>query len=156
MKKRTSEVVLTPEQKAMAYTPEQIGEALYAKLKDDPHFALMSILCRNSGRHLAGKVEYYEKVNTKPQQIMLSYDNAMWTWENFDVIALTVDPGYRDDQHRILQVRVVFPDMSGKLMSIPMLSAPLDEILAFLRSPEFGPEQMMTLDRIDTAMGRQD
>ena len=155
MKERKSPIVLTQEQRAMAYTPEQIGEDLYAKLKDDPNFALMSIFCRNSGSHLAGKVEYYEKVNTKPERIMLSYDNRMWSWDNVDVIALTVDPGYRDDRHRILHVRVPFPDMV-RLMSEPVLSGSLEEILAFLRSPEFGPRQMMVLDRLDAALGRHD
>ena len=115
----------------------------------------MSTFCRNSGKRLAEKVEYYEQVNETPRQVLLSYDNAMWSWENIELIALSVDPGHRGPQHRILHVRVPFPD-NVRLMSVPILSASLDEILAFLRSPEFGPKQMMALDDLDIALGKHD
>ena len=157
MKERESEIVLTQEQKDReAYKPEMIGQALYDKLKDDPNYALMSMFCKNSGKLLAKKMEYEVPEKGEFERCILSYDNKMWSWDAFDVIALIVNKGYRDDRHRILTANVLFPDSSHRLMTIPMLSATRDEIMEFLRSPEFGPKQMTLLDEMNESMNKRD
>jgi len=156
MKERITSITLTQKMKDMsAFHPEELGEELFDRLKDDPNYAMMCMFSRNSGKLMAKKVEYEVPVQGTFRECVLSYDNPMWNWDSFDVIALSVREGYRDNRHRILQAHALFPG-SDKLMSSHMCSATLEEIIEFLNAPEFGPKLMKLLDEFNTSMRKHD
>ena len=155
-KPRNTEIQLTDEQKALAYDQKQIGEVLYAKLKDDPNFALMSIFCTNIGKKLANRGEVLVPKKGNFEEVLLSFDNKMWNWEDIDIIALSVKPGYQNEGYRMLFLHVPFTDGTDRLMSGLLKSGTKEEILQYLRDPEFGPSLMITLDDFNSSLHNHD
>lgn len=155
-KPRNTEIQLKDEQKALAYNQKQIGDVLYTKLKDDPNFALMSIFCTNIGKMLATRAEVLVPKQGVFKDVVLSFDNKMWNWEDIDVIILSVKPGYQNDKHRILSLHVPFADGTDRLMSGYLKSGTKEEILQYLCDPEFGPSLMITLDDFNSSLHNHD
>lgn len=151
-KPRKTKIQLTEEQKALAYNQERIGEVLFAKLKDDPNFALMSIFCTNIGRMLARRTEVLVPEKGNFNNVMVSFENKMWNWEDIDIVALTVKHGYQNSEHRILSLHVPFADGTGRLMSSHLKSGTKEEILQYLRAPEFGPNLMAALANFNSSL----
>ena len=155
-KQRSTKIQLTEEQKALAYSQKQIGKVLYAKLKDDPNFALMSIFCTNIGKMLARRAEVLVPEQGNFKDVLLSFENKMWNWEDIDVIALVVKHGYQSPEHRILSLHVPFADGTDRLMSSHLTSGTKEEILQYLRNPEFGPNLMTALDDFNSSLHNHD
>lgn len=155
-KPRNTEIQLKDEQKALAYNQKQIGDVLYTKLKDDPNFALMSIFCTNIGKMLATRAEVLVPKQGVFKDVVLSFDNKMWNWEDIDVIILSVKPGYKNDKHRILSLHVPFADGTDRLMSGHLKSGTKEEILQYLCDSEFGPSLMITLDDFNSSLHNHD
>lgn len=153
MKERTTIVVLTEEQKKLAYTPEQIGEELYVKLKDDPNFALMSLFCKNIGVFLANYAKPYLSGEEKFTPVSMDFGNKMWNWDYIEHIFVCIKDGYRNENHRMLYAEVPFEDGTDCKMSGLIKSGTGEEIFHYLHSSEFGPKLMMVLDELNTALG---
>ena len=155
-KPRNTEIQLKDEQKALAYNQKQIGDVLYTKLKDDPNFALMSIFCTNIGKMLATRAEVLVPKQGVFKDVVLSFDNKMWNWEDIDVIILSVKPGYQNDKHRILSLHVPFADGTDRLMSGHLKSGTKEEILQYLCDSGFGPNLMIALDDFNSSLHNHD
>lgn len=156
MKPRKSQLQLTPEQKAMAYTAEQLGEEVYEKLKDDPNYQLMCFLLMRFGLHAACYMEALVPESGDFRPAVHAMQNYMWHWEDMETLAVQVTYGHTQPDRRILMATVPFEDGTGRMMNINLTSGTLDEILCFLRGPEFGPAYMKTLDRIHDSLRNHD
>lgn len=86
----------------------------------------------------------------------MSFDNKMWNREDIDVIAISVKPGYQNAEHRILSLRVPFADGTDRLMSGHLKSGTKEELLQYLRNPEFGPKLMAALDDVNSSLHNHD
>ena len=150
MKARKTPVALTEEQKRKAvFTREELGPVLYAKLSLDPNYALMCMFCRNFGKLVAEYIEHRVPETGRFRSYSRNFDNYMWAWE-IDVLYLTLEPGYQDDSHRMLYAQVNYPTGSDRLISALLYSGTRQEILDYMRSPEFGPRFMTVMDELNS------
>lgn len=138
----------------VSYSPEQLGEVLYNKLKDDHNYAEMCMFCKNSALLLAAKMDFEVPEQGNFERSVLSFDNAMWNWDYIDVIALIVEQGPKSDTHRVLSICIPFGGGMRRVMYKGLFSGTKAEIQEFLRSPAFGPRFVTELDQLNTALSR--
>lgn len=154
-KERISRVILTEEDKRKAFTKGQLGEALYAKLRGDPNFALMSIFCTNAGIIFSRKIQALdpERGRFRPREIW--FDNMMCAWD-FDEIALVHKQGHKDEYHQMLFAEVPFIDGTDRAMSALLCYGTRQELIDYMNTTQFGPRLMAVLDELNDGVVHHD
>ena len=99
------------------FSPEQVGEELYAKLSVDPNYGAACLFCKNSALLFAQKIEYEMPEEGEFNRLILSYGNVMWSWY-FDDIILIAEYDVLEPVHsRRFSVTVPFTDGTDRVMS---------------------------------------
>ncbi len=154
-KERISRVTLTQEDRRKAFTRGQLGEALYAKLRGDPNYALMCIFCTNAGIMFSRIIRDLDPEQGRFRPREIRFDNMMWAWD-FDEIALVHKQGYKDEYHQMLFAEVPFIDGTDRAMSALLCSGTRQELIDCMTAAKFGPRLMTVLDDLNEGVVHHD